>query len=213
MSTAPDAQSGPIGLELSSLSTYAGAPGAIPGVSFWPRAAARVIDLLLHIFLSSVIGFMAGIAIAIAAGGRLSPLVVARLRQNTMLGFLLAILGSIAYEAVCEGVHGSTLGKRMLSLVVVQEDGSPCGFGSALIRSFAYLIDSLFFGLVGYLAMQKSPQEQRHGDEWAHTIVCKRSDAPPQSLRAGGRFLGVLLLALVADGAFILVSLLMKLNP
>jgi hypothetical protein len=61
--------------------------------------------------------------------------------------------------------------------------------------------------------MQKSPQEQRHGDEWAHTIVCKRSDAPPQSLRAGGRFLGVLLLALVADGAFILVSLLMKLNP
>jgi uncharacterized RDD family membrane protein YckC len=212
MSTTPDAQPGPISLELSSLNAYAGTSGAIPGVSFWPRAAARVIDLLLHIFLSSVIGFMVGIAVAIAAAGHPRPEVIARFRENTLVGFLLAGLGSIAYEAVCEGVHGSTLGKRMLSMVVVQEDGSPCRVGPALIRSFAYLIDSLFFGLIGYLAMQKSPQEQRHGDEWAHTVVCKRSDAPPQSLRGGGRFLAVLFLALVADGAILLFALLIKLS-
>jgi uncharacterized RDD family membrane protein YckC len=212
MSTAPDAQYGSIGLELSSLSTYAGTPGAIPGVGFWPRAAARVIDFLLHIFLSSVIGFTVGLALAIASAGQPNPLLVARLRQNTMLGFILAILGSVAYEAVCEGFHGSTFGKRILSMVVVQEDGSPCRFVPALIRSFAYLVDSLFFGLVGYLAMQKTPQEQRHGDEWAHTVVCKRADAPSQSLGGNGRFLVVLFLALVTDGAFILFALAIKLN-
>ena len=42
----------------------------------------------------------------------------------------------------------------MLSMVVVQEDGSPCRIGSALIRSLAYLIDSLFFGAIAYFAMQ-----------------------------------------------------------
>jgi uncharacterized RDD family membrane protein YckC len=212
MSTAPDAQSGPISLELSSLGAYAGTPGAIPGVSFWPRVAARVIDLLLHFFLSLAIGFMIGVALAIAAAGHPSPKVVARFRENTLLGFLLALLGSIAYEAVCEGLHGSTLGKRMLSMVVVQEDGSPCRFVPALIRSFAYLIDALFFGLIGYFAMQKTPQEQRHGDEWAHTVVCKRSDAPSQSLRGGGRFLAVLFFALAIDGAFLLFGLLVKLS-
>ncbi len=135
-----------------------------------------------------------------------------RLKQITLASFLLALLGSIAYHTICEGLHGSTLGKRLLSMAVVQADGSPCELDSAAIRSFAYLVDSLFFGLVGYFAMQKTPQEQRHGDEWANTVVCKRSKIAPQNLRGEGRFVGILLLAFAVDGGLIMVSLLLKLR-
>jgi hypothetical protein len=58
--------------------------------------------------------------------------------------------------------------------------------------------------------MKKTPQEQRHGDEWAHTIVCRRSDAPPQSLRGGKRFLAVFFLATAVEAALLMVGLLIQ---
>jgi hypothetical protein len=58
--------------------------------------------------------------------------------------------------------------------------------------------------------MQKSVQQQRHGDEWAHTVVCKRSRAPQQNLRGGGRFALAFLLAATADSALIMAGLMLK---
>jgi uncharacterized RDD family membrane protein YckC len=207
----PKSQPAIVGFELSALSAYSAAPGTIEGVSFWPRVAARMIDLVAHIAVTVVAGFLFGIMLLIAAGGHISPLLALKLRQTTLASFVLALLGSIAYQAICEGLHGSSLGKLALSMVVVQEDGSPCRLGSEITRSFAYPIDSLFFGLIGYFAMQKSVQEQRHGDEWAHTVVCKRSKIPPENLRSGGRFVAVLLFAVMADAALGMIGLLLKL--
>jgi uncharacterized RDD family membrane protein YckC len=167
MSTAPDPGPGIIGIELSALSTYGAQPGSIQGVTFWPRALARLVDLLVHFSVSFAAGIFFTIMLFIAAAGHPSRLAIARLSRFSITAFVMALLGSIAYQAICEGVHGSSLGKLVLSMVVVQEDGSPCRLGSAVIRSFAYVIDGLFFGLIGYAAMQNSPQEQRHGDEWA----------------------------------------------
>ncbi len=169
-------------------------------------------DLIVHYFVSVCAAFAFGIMLAIAAGGHPSPTIVAKLRHNDILGFLLALIGYASYHTICEGLHGSSIGKRILSLVVIQEDGSPCRFRSALIRSFAYFVDALFFGLIGYFAMQKKAQEQRLGDEWAHTIVCKRSQVAVENLRDGGTFVMALLLAVMCDAAFILFSLLLKIT-
>src|SRR6266851_2447010 len=35
------------GIHLSALDSYLGQPGTLPGVSFWPRARARVTDLVV----------------------------------------------------------------------------------------------------------------------------------------------------------------------
>jgi uncharacterized RDD family membrane protein YckC len=121
-----------------------------------------------------------------------------------------SLLGSVAYHTICEGVHGSTIGKRLLGIVVVQEDGNPCRLKPALIRSLAYYIDSLFFGVIGYMAMNKTPQEQRHGDDWAHTVVCRRSDVAQHTLRSGGQFARALLFAAMVDSAFIITGLLLS---
>jgi len=211
-SPTPESPLPPISIQLSALSGYLSAPNAIEGVGFWPRFLARLIDLGAHYFVSFCAGILFVMMLVIASGGHVSPLVLARLRHTGLVGVAFALLGSIAYEAICESVHGSTLGKLMLSMVVIQENGSPCGARSALTRSLAYLIDSLFFGLVGYSSMQNSPQQQRLGDQWAETIVCKRSAVAPENLRGPGLFIVGLLFALMADAALAMIGLLLKLN-
>ena len=39
----------------------------------------------------------------------------------------------ILYYVVLEGINGATLGKKLLKIKVVKEDGSPCGLGAAFI--------------------------------------------------------------------------------
>jgi len=212
MTSAPDPANPPAGIHISALAGYGVLPEAVQGVGFWPRALARVIDMAVHIAASVFAGILFVILLVIAAGGHASPVVLAKLQPLTFVSFVLSLLGSVAYHAICEGISGRSLGKSVLSMVVVQEDGGPCKLGSALIRSLAYLVDALFFGAVGYFAMQRTPQEQRHGDEWAHTIVCKRSEAPAGSLSSGGRFAGALMCAVLVDIALAMVGLLTKIT-
>lgn len=195
------------GIHLSILDSYTTRPGALLGVSFWPRVGARVIDLIVHNIIAVCAGFCFGIMVGIAAGLRhQSPALLLRRPANGLLIFSLALLGSIVLEAICEGLHGSTPGKLLLGFTVVQEDGSPCRFGSAVTRSFAYLIDALFFGMIGYSCMQKSPQEQRYGDEWAGTVVCRRSQLASSNVRGFAHFAAVFLLAAMADSALLILG-------
>ena len=198
----------PEGFRLSALEAYSGEPGALPGVSFWPRVWARVIDLIVHYAITFCSGIFFGLLVGIAAGLQHRPASLAHRHPSGVALFIMGLLGSIVFEAICEGVHGSTPGKRLLGMTAVQEDGSPCRLGPAFIRSFAYLIDGLFFGLIGYFNMQKTPQQQRHGDEWAHTIVCRRSVVAPQNLRGGGRFVLAFCLAVMVDSALVITGFL-----
>jgi hypothetical protein len=78
-----------------------------------------------------------------------------------------------------------------------------------LIRELGYFVDALFFGLVGYMEMTP-PQEQRFGDEWAHTMVCKRSAVAPDTLRNAERFAAAFFFALAVDAAFIMTGMLLR---
>ncbi len=113
--------------------------GALEGVTLLPRALARIIDLFTHYAISYCAGILFGIVYMIAAkaAGHQGPLRFGR--GGGLALFVAALLGSAAYEVICENLHGSTLGKLALSMVVVQEDGTPCRFKSAVIRSFALL--------------------------------------------------------------------------
>ncbi|HWX55402.1 MAG TPA: RDD family protein [Verrucomicrobiae bacterium] len=196
---------GPPVLQPPSFAGYAGTPGQLEGVGFWPRAGARLIDLVFHFFVSIAAGLVMGIGLAIYAsvsGQSIQPWLV-KIGHNGWLAYVFAALGSVASNTICESLHGSTLGKLLLSMVVVKEDGSPCTLDSAVIRNLAYFLDAFFFGMVGYMAMQKSPQQQRYGDQWAHTIVCKRALVSPQNLRSGGRFAVALLFGAFMDAVFL----------
>lgn len=182
------------------------------GVSFWPRVAARLIDLVVHYAIALVAGFGLGIVVVIvaAAAGADPQAYFAKWKGDTILTMVMALLGQILYHTMCEGLHGSTVGKLILGQVVVTTGRKPCGLVAALKRSLAYFFDGLFFGAVGYFHMQKTKMMQRYGDDWADTVVCKRSQLPPESLRGGGRFVLALLAAAAMDGAFITLGIVLQ---
>ena len=86
---------------------------------------------------------------------------------------LLVALG-VAYYTVCEAAAGATLGKRMVGIRVVGEDGENLTLGAALVRNLIRIVDSLFFYFGGFMFALTSKRGQRLGDRAAHTIVVRR---------------------------------------
>jgi hypothetical protein len=195
--------------------TFAGyaAETTFPVVGFWPRAGARIIDMIVINLtaLFSGVFFAIVIGIAAAVGKRPHGWLEGRLSGFSFVGLLFGLIGSLLFHTTCEALHGSSPGKLMLGQVVLSEGGTPCGVKAAFGRSCAYFVDALFFGAVGYFAMSGSPLLQRNGDKWFHTVVCKRSEVDPAMLRSGGRFLVALLIALVLNAGMMGLGLIARL--
>ena len=202
-------------MEVASLNLSASAvpstPYAQPGleyVGFGKRAGARIIDLVVHYAVGITSGLVAAIIVGIAglvSGTDVEPL-LAKMGTTGGVAILLSLLGSVLYDVIMEGLHGSTIGKMILGLVVLREDGRPCTYTQAVGRTFAFFFDSLFVGLVAHSSMRDSAREQRYGDKWAGTVVVTRKSAQPHFLRSARRFVGVMILALLADAIALMVA-------
>jgi uncharacterized RDD family membrane protein YckC len=190
---------------------YAKAEGMV-GVGFWPRVLARVIDLVAHYVAVFMWAAIFGLFLAIVAGAIGVPFadLFGRIGTTTARNYIAGLLGAVIYHWLCVWLHGSSLGKMLLGMVVLDEGGKPCGSKAALGRELAYFVDALFFGFVGYLAMSNSGREQRYGDQWNHTLVVKRAQADPAALRSTGRFVVVLFFAAFADAALLILSMVSK---
>lgn len=155
-----------------------------PSAGFGIRAAARLIDTVYGGFIGLSAGMVSGIILRILNSAGLLP----DGWQHRIYGFTLTnlgfgLIGVILYHFFCEGIHGATLGKFCCGICVVTEDGKPSSLKGSLIRNLGYYIDALFFGLVGYESMKKSPINQRYGDKWGKTAVFKTKGISPESQR------------------------------
>jgi uncharacterized RDD family membrane protein YckC len=84
----------------------------------------------------------------------------------------------MAYYIVPEGLYGVSLGKMLLGLCVVREDGRPIGMVSIWTRNILRFVDVLpVFYLVGGLSVRLTTYSQRVGDRWAGTTVVFRDQA------------------------------------
>ena len=88
--------------------------------------------------------------------------------------FWVFLLLGLGYYVVCEGGTGATLGKRMVGIRVIGEDGQDLTLGAAVVRNLLRVVDCLFFYLVGAIFALTSAQGQRLGDRAAHTLVVRR---------------------------------------
>lgn len=186
---------------------------ALEPVKFGRRACARLLDLGAHIVLGGGVGIFIGTVAVLVAMSRNIPLddqLQAAIQPEDWATWVAGIVGSLLFQTICEGWHGCSLGKRMLGIVVLQENGSPCTPFQALKREIAFFVDSLFFGIVAASRMSEENRQQRMGDSWAGTVVVFRRSAPARSLRSGSRFAIVLLLALLADAAALAVPFLFQ---
>lgn len=155
---------------------------------FGIRFAGRLIDWVLHLMLGFVGGVIGTIVAAVlAAVGVLGPDWLAR-TQEVGMGWNLfwGIVAASMYEVACEGIAGTSVGKLVLGYRVVTTDLRPCTPLKALMRSLAYYVDALFFGVVAYNAMSSSPLNQRLGDKWADTVVVKSAALPASARRSTG---------------------------
>lgn len=178
---------------------------------FGIRFAARAVDGCACVFFGLVGGLGGGIILGVMkASGRIDADALARLHDKGPAAFFFSLGAMFFYHAVSEGMGGSTMGKLLCRLRVTAADGSPTDMTSAVIRSAAFFLDSLFFGLVAYGKMSKNALQQRYGDAWAGTVVVKAESVPEASRRSTGAI--VLAIILGAGGAVLLdlTSLLWK---
>ncbi len=114
------------------------------------------------------------------------------------LRLVLVAVVSLGYYFVTESLTGTSPGKFLLGLRVVDRDGSRPGSGAVAVRTILRPIDGFpIFYLVGFIAALVSSDDQRLGDMAAKTYVV-RSD--PAS-RPNPVVLGLAVLVVVAVGA------------
>jgi uncharacterized RDD family membrane protein YckC len=161
------------------------------GAGFGIRVVARLVDLGIGYLMGYGAGIATGFILAVLQrGGYIDASWQGRIPEgNTVTLFLAGLAGVIAYHTLCEWIHGATLGKLICRIRVVRQDGRPCGLSGALIRSIAYLLDSLFFGLIGYHSMEKTRLSQRNGDVWGRTAVIKTAQLPASSEKSPALFI------------------------
>jgi uncharacterized RDD family membrane protein YckC len=124
-----------------------------------------------------IVFFPAGIVIGLLSGGGYTETGNGYANAGIDVGgrtaWLLLALG-LGYYVFCEAATGATLGKRMVGIQVIGEDGEQLTFGASVVRNLLRLVDCLFFYLVGAIFALTSPHGQRLGDRAAHTLVVRR---------------------------------------
>lgn len=199
-------------LDIPSFGGYAAPLAGFRGVTFWPRLSARLLDIALHYGIGYLAGLLFAFMLIIASGGHPAPWIARRLAHSRFPSIVGGVLGLACYHVICTAISGSTIGKLIFGMQVIQDDGSPCRLKSAVIRELGYFVDALFFGVVAYFAMQDDPEQKRVGDGWADTIVVKRGVVPLGSRQGAMRFVLGLMLGVIADIAFLMMGLLVQMN-
>lgn len=121
------------------------------------RFAALLVDTLIMLAVLAVL-------VAITYVGGTNP--------SALFGFYLLL--NFLYFVGLEGASGATIGKRLMKIKVVREDGSACGIGPALVRNLLRIVDVLpILYVVGILLISRSEKKQRLGDTVARTVVVK----------------------------------------
>lgn len=140
------------------------------GVGVGPRAVAIIIDAILFYIVGYIFALISGDTSGISFSVDGAP---------ACLYFLVAI----AYYPVMEVLLGGTVGKMVMGLKVVKEDGSPLDWGAGIIRTLLRIIDALpAFYLLGAILVWTSPRKQRLGDRVAKTLVVKKGAVVTQAV-------------------------------
>jgi uncharacterized RDD family membrane protein YckC len=136
------------------------------------RILAFIIDsLIISLFLAMV--WSAGVIYVFRSGSEFLGYVLVSAQLSLPIIWLTLWF---VYAFVLEGWKGQTIGKKLLSLVVVGKDGNACGFRRSFIRNVLRYIDGLGYYIPGLIVMLLSEKRQRIGDHLARTFVVKAKE-------------------------------------
>lgn len=105
---------------------------------FWARLAAYVIDGIIVATTCYALYFVPGF-LYFAAIGQLGSNEPAPLAMAVVI-FALCVIAGVGYPVCFWRWRGQTPGKMALGIRVVRSDGSPPGWGAALLRFLGYVL-------------------------------------------------------------------------
>jgi len=137
------------------------------------RIGARIVDALVEALGILIIVF--GIAII--------GYTIHAYKPSFLIGVIVASLFVLAYELLLEGLwNGQTVGKRLLNIQVLMDDGRTCTLTASVVRNLLVVVDGLILYAIAFLSIWKSPLRKRVGDRVAHTVVAHTEPtAAPQA--------------------------------
>lgn len=133
--------------------------------SLGDRFLALILDTLVVCAGCALIGLWAFLKWGVVSGGEMRVTVAA-----ILMGGSLSLFSAFLYVWILEAGLGSTLGKAILGIGVVNNSGRSALAASA-IRNLLRLVDGLAFYLVGALVASCSKFRRRIGDLCAGTYV------------------------------------------
>lgn len=100
-------------------------------------------------------------------------------RERVRLAGLVGLAVANLYHVALEGTGGQTVGKRVVGIAVVGDDGQRCSYVGAATRTGFRFLDWLPAGyLVGLASIALTERRKRLGDFAANTVVVRtRSDS------------------------------------
>jgi uncharacterized RDD family membrane protein YckC len=101
-----------------------------------------------------------------------------------VLGIILIVIASgwLNYFAIAESKWGMTVGKKVMGMRVLADDGGKATFGACSIRNVLRPLDYL---IIGPVMIANTKRHQRLGDKLGHTIVIReREEYKPPPPRA-----------------------------
>jgi uncharacterized RDD family membrane protein YckC len=131
------------------------------------------------VFLDGVVLAPLGVVVALVGGGGYATRTEAGASAGVELAggpLLVWLLLAFVYYVVTERALGGSVGKLVVGLRVVDDDGCAISWGQSIVRNLLRPIDFLFVYLVAAVAVWASPRRQRLGDRAAATFVVTSPD-------------------------------------
>ncbi|HKW30031.1 MAG TPA: RDD family protein [Verrucomicrobiae bacterium] len=145
-----------------------GAPintGELNYARFGTRCAAYLLDVLILMVVNVVIGMIAGLSVAQAAG--MQPKGALALQ---LILFAIQLTIGISYEVILIGKYGATLGKMACKIKVVTADGGRVSYLRAFGRYFGKMLSG-FTCLIGFIIAAFDSQKRALHDHICNTRV------------------------------------------
>jgi uncharacterized RDD family membrane protein YckC len=146
----------------------------------------------LGAFLADTAFSLVSIGLGLSLGGWLgdalaSPVDDTSARTALFGGLIAALVSWGTNYGFLQGVHGASLGKQLLKLKVLNEDGTPLGIMKSLYRSYTYFASILPF-CAGFIAIFFYDKDQCWHDRICHTVVIPKDAAYPAAARTTSSF-------------------------
>ncbi len=137
------------------------------------RAVSALIDIFI-VMIAYLIGMMLWVATVVQFDEALSAAIM----------IIFTVLALVGYPIIIEtATRGRSIGKMVMGLRVVSDDGGPERFRQALFRALSGFVEIwMFFGGPAVICSLASPKGKRIGDVFAGTVVISERGpklAPP----------------------------------